>query len=68
MPLENQQQQQVQGKEDEDKDKAPIFHVTSAGLAPETRRNYERDINHFLNHFKIKDVEPFKDYSLQFWH
>jgi site-specific recombinase XerD len=39
--------------------------VTSAGLAPETRRNYERDINHFLNHFKIKDVEPLKEYSLQ---
>jgi hypothetical protein len=42
-----------------------VYRVTSAGLAPETRQHYERDINRFLTYFQIKDVEPLKEYSLQ---
>lgn len=50
-------------------DKSPkipiIYRVTAAGLAPDTRLHYERDINRFLAHFKIAHIEPLKDYSLQ---
>ncbi|MGH9910925.1 MAG: site-specific integrase [Nitrososphaeraceae archaeon] len=42
-----------------------VYRVTSAGLAPETRQHYERDINRFLAYFQIKDIEPLKEYSLQ---
>jgi site-specific recombinase XerD len=41
-----------------------VYRVTSAGLAPDTRIHYERDINRFLAHFKITDIEPLKEYSL----
>ena len=62
MPLEEQQQQQIK----EDKTPPPIiYRVTSAGLAPDTRKSYEMDINRFLAHFKIIDIEPLKEYSLQ---
>ena len=41
-----------------------IYRVTSANLSPQTRKNYEKDINRFLYHFQIKDIEPLKEYSL----
>lgn len=64
MPLKQQQQKHQQ--RDKEEDKYPIiYHVTSSGLALQTRQNYERDINQFFNHFNIKDIEPLKEYSLQ---
>jgi site-specific recombinase XerD len=64
MPLKQQQQKHQQ--RDKEDDKYPIiYRVTSSGLALQTRQNYERDINQFLNHFNIKDIEPLKEYSLQ---
>ena len=67
MPLEKQQegQQQQEGQLNKEGKIPIIFRVTSAGLAPGTRINYEKDISHFLNHYKIKDIEPLKEHSLQ---
>jgi site-specific recombinase XerD len=50
-----------------EKEKLPIvYRVTAAGLSPDTRMHYQRDINRFLAHFKITDIEPLKERSLQF--
>lgn len=59
------QEEQQRLKEDKITLPPNIYRVTSTGLAPETRKSYEVDINRFLAHFKITDIEPLKEYSLQ---
>lgn len=55
--------QEQQGKKDTNV--KIVFPVTSPSLSPYTREHYEKNINHFLAYFQIKDVEPLKEYSLQ---
>ncbi len=62
MPLDVQQEKQRQ--QQNKTEYKIIYRVTSPNLAPDTRRNYEKDINFFLNHFKMKDIEPLREYSL----
>jgi site-specific recombinase XerD len=64
MPLEYERHHQHEDEHKHDNKRTIIYRVTSAGLSPDTRRSYEIDINHFLNYFQIKDVEPLKAYSL----
>jgi site-specific recombinase XerD len=63
MPLEKSEQLGLREKEK----KLPIiYRVTAAGLSSDTRMHYERDINRFLAYFKITDIEPLKERSLQY--
>lgn len=58
-------EQQEQSSKKDKKIIPTVYRVTSAGLATDTRVLYEQNINRFLNHFHIKDIEPLKEYSLQ---
>lgn len=58
-------EQQEQSSKKDKKIIPTVYRVTSAGLATDTRVLYEQNINRFLNHFQIKDIEPLKEYSLQ---
>jgi site-specific recombinase XerD len=63
--LDLEQQQGQSSRKDKKKTISTVYRVTSAGLATDTRVLYEQNINRFLNHFQIKDIEPLKEYSLQ---
>jgi site-specific recombinase XerD len=58
-------EQQKQSSKKDKKIIPTVYCVTSAGLATDTRVLYGQNINRFLNHFQIKDIEPLKEYSLQ---
>jgi integrase len=40
-----------------------LYRITSGHLAPLSKKNYEIDVNNFLNHFKITDIQVLLDYG-----
>jgi integrase len=40
-----------------------LYSITSSHLAPLSKENYEIDVNNFLNHFHITDIQVLLDYG-----